>query len=257
MKKSGLQKQISSIFNDVPAPQADAGGKPFPKLPSEPVEDLLQERGPSDGDQPEPEQPSAPEPVASVHTPSVPAMRPKPLPRIQQSPPKTGPSMTDQLKKIAAGGSGGKIDGRQKKMAVLMAFLTVMFAGVLFVSLNGLGQKKTTPPEPSPEPVADVPAKIQSISQWQMPEALPSELRDPVQPVIARIEVTVPDDQTVAGGTLTVTGIVYSQNNPSAIVNGEFVRLGDTISGATVVTINRKSIEFEKDGERWEQQVNR
>ncbi len=46
-----------------------------------------------------------------------------------------------------------------------------------------------------------------------------------------------------------VTGIMYNQENPCAIVYGEVVHEGDTIRGYKVVEIRREEVEFEKDGE--------
>lgn len=53
---------------------------------------------------------------------------------------------------------------------------------------------------------------------------------------------------TGAGGEtskLIVKGILSDRDNPSAIVNNQIVHEGDNISGATVIKINRDSVEFE------------
>jgi len=53
---------------------------------------------------------------------------------------------------------------------------------------------------------------------------------------------------TVTGGgsgNLVVKGILYNEDNPSAIVNNQIVYEGDKISGATIIKINKDSIEFE------------
>ena len=56
---------------------------------------------------------------------------------------------------------------------------------------------------------------------------------------------------TVAGGgNLIVKGILYNEDNPSAIVNNQIVYEGDKISGATIIKINRGSVEFEVK-KRW------
>ena len=55
----------------------------------------------------------------------------------------------------------------------------------------------------------------------------------------------------VSNEQLKLTKILYS-DDPSAIVNGEIVKEGDTINGAKVVKIHNKyRVEFEKDGEKW------
>jgi hypothetical protein len=52
-----------------------------------------------------------------------------------------------------------------------------------------------------------------------------------------------------------VTGIMYNQENPCAIVQGEVVHEGDTVRGYKVVKIRREEVEFEKDGEIFTKRV--
>ncbi|UCF43597.1 MAG: hypothetical protein JSV99_01320 [Planctomycetota bacterium] len=52
-----------------------------------------------------------------------------------------------------------------------------------------------------------------------------------------------------------VTGIMYNQENPCAIVSGEVVHEGDTAGGYRVVEIRREEVEFEKDGETFTKRV--
>lgn len=52
-----------------------------------------------------------------------------------------------------------------------------------------------------------------------------------------------------------VTGIVYSADKPSAVVDRKIVHEGDVIYGATVVKIYRDSIKFSETGKNWEQKV--
>jgi hypothetical protein len=66
-----------------------------------------------------------------------------------------------------------------------------------------------------------------------------------------------PDETTgkVAMGTIIVRDIVYSNDKPSAVIGSKIVYVGDVINDVTIVKIDRDSIEFEKNGERWEQKV--
>jgi hypothetical protein len=45
-----------------------------------------------------------------------------------------------------------------------------------------------------------------------------------------------------------VTGIMYSQDKPSAIIHGKSVYQGDVVDGYRVVEIGRRKVVFEKDG---------
>lgn len=53
----------------------------------------------------------------------------------------------------------------------------------------------------------------------------------------------------------TVTAVVHSRDNTSAIIDSYVVHQGETLYGVKVLTINRDRVEFEKDGERWTQRV--
>ena len=61
--------------------------------------------------------------------------------------------------------------------------------------------------------------------------------------------------EQVAAGYGKITGIFYSDDNPSAIVEGEVVYQGDMIRGVKVVKIHRDRVEFEKNGKVWSQWV--
>lgn len=54
---------------------------------------------------------------------------------------------------------------------------------------------------------------------------------------------------------MEVTGILYSEDNPSAIIDGEIVKEGDTIGSVKVVKIHRDKVEFDSSGKRWTQQA--
>jgi hypothetical protein len=53
----------------------------------------------------------------------------------------------------------------------------------------------------------------------------------------------------------TVVGILYSKENPCALINREVVHEGDITGGVKVVKINKHKVDFEKNGERWTQKV--
>lgn len=122
----------------------------------------------------------------------------------------------------------GIIGSRQRTMALLVPILTI----VLIVVLNkfyGI---------PSFE------------SNWLRPATYGSKIQDIV-------EVGLVTAGTDAHGPvrLKVKGIVYSGANRSAVVGTAVIHEGDKISGATVLKINRNSIEFELDGEKWTQKI--
>ena len=83
---------------------------------------------------------------------------------------------------------------------------------------------------------------------WQIPEPYPATLRDPMQ----FGSVTTTQDGT---GKLIVKGIVYSENNPSAVIGNQIVHEGEKVLGATIVKINKDGVEFEMNGKKWTQKV--
>lgn len=52
-----------------------------------------------------------------------------------------------------------------------------------------------------------------------------------------------------------VTGILYSEGDSSAFVDGHLVKEGDSLNGLKIVKINKTSVVLEKDGRMWTQRV--
>jgi hypothetical protein len=50
-------------------------------------------------------------------------------------------------------------------------------------------------------------------------------------------------------------GIVYSPEKKSAVVNHKIVHEGDAIQGVSIIKIHKDKVEFEKNGNKWEQTV--
>ena len=86
---------------------------------------------------------------------------------------------------------------------------------------------------------------------WQIPDRLPDEIRDIMSASRSEVMVYQEDEKIV------VKGILYSKDQPSAIIGIQIVHVGDEIMGAKIAKITRNAVEFEKDGEMWEQAVER
>lgn len=52
-----------------------------------------------------------------------------------------------------------------------------------------------------------------------------------------------------------VAGIIYSEDNPIAVIDGTVVRKNEKIHGVKIAAIFADKVEFEKDGKTWTQQV--
>jgi len=54
---------------------------------------------------------------------------------------------------------------------------------------------------------------------------------------------------------VSLTGIIYSEDNPMAIVNSKIVNEGDVVGEVKVVKIHKDSVELERSGRRWSQSL--
>ena len=118
---------------------------------------------------------------------------------------------------------------------------------------------RTTKGAPAEKKAQVVQADSSQEIDWQIPESLPATMRDPAV-LKVRKDSTQTEEQNQTPKTpkrklVKIGTIVYSQDKPSAIVNGRIVHVGDKVNSVTILKINRDSVEFEKDGERWIQKM--
>jgi type II secretory pathway component PulC len=141
---------------------------------------------------------------------------------------------------------------RQKTMVTLIPILAIALVFVL-IRVFSVPSSKTSQARGF-EPVKAA-AVSESKIDWKVPELYPAGLRDPMQ--FGSVVAT-----EVKADKLIVKGIVYSEDEPAksqAVIGsqGYIVREGEEILGATVVKINKDSVEFEREGRRWSQKVER
>ena len=53
----------------------------------------------------------------------------------------------------------------------------------------------------------------------------------------------------------TVNGILYSEDNPTALIGHQIVHEGDTVGDVSVIKVHKDKVEFTKNGRRWTQAV--
>jgi hypothetical protein len=264
--RPGLHKNISSIFNGVPVSQdngADQAGPP-------PAAEEQTNYGPpshltgttAENQTPEPSPPKAeptiehrPEPEIiekpSFEKPKVEMPKAeKPKAEKPKAEKHKGPKALEQtiarIKEKLFAPKPGVNPARQKMMVILMP---VMFIGMIiaFYKVLGSGPKGATPP-PTITPSNAVAAASSQID-WQIPPLYPETLRDPMKVG----SVTTTTDGEI--GQITVKGIVYSEDDPSAIIGSEILHEGDKVSGATIIKINKNSVEFEMNGRKWTEKI--
>jgi len=257
--KTGLHKGISSIFSGVPIPKKDGDEQQKPTATQEaptygppshlskgtaessPVLKSLMKEPPAE----------TPEPKTDEKTPAAPAQEPAPVIKIKKRSTWLENGLQSIKEKLFAP-KPGVSPVRQKATVVLVP---VMFIGMVaaFWKVLGGGTGGTTEIKeikPSNAIVASA-----STIDWQIPEVYPATLRDPMQ-FKAPPPPDTNDTQTVTKTQeIEIKGILYSKENPSAIIGTEIVYEGDTVSGATVIKINENSVEFEMNGKKWTQKV--
>jgi hypothetical protein len=239
-RRVGLQKKVSSIFTGVPIPKDNGtqqpSGAPAPERPNYAPPSHLA------GTKEKPQPPAAQPPPKAA-----PAKQPKAVTTTKAAKQIPWQQTLEQIKNKLFTPKPGVSPARQKAMVVLVPvlFLAMIFA---FSRVLSVPSPKTTGAQ-SFGPSKAVAASNDEID-WQIPEPYPTTLRDPMQ----FGSVTTTQDGT---GKLIVKGIVYSKNNPSAVIGNQIVHEGEKVLGATIVKINKDGVEFEMNGKRWTQKVQR
>ena len=257
-QRPGLQKNISSIFDGI----------------SVPSQDEQEQSGASGSKRARPAalkssagmgfQPAAARSNSSDYSRREPQKPQSPAAKLSSSVPK--------VIHLPPSRQGG---GHNRKPGVMLVVTGIFLAAVVALIINSFliagdfgHQGGKLDPE---EQISSVLLTKDVDIKWELPAALASLPRDPfevirppepvaVVEVIEPVEEPLPEpvvEEPVETVQLAVRGIVYSADNPSAVIGDQTVHEGDEISGITVVKINRKDVEFEQDGKRWVQKVQR
>jgi hypothetical protein len=258
-EKSGLHKQISSIFSGVPIPKKDGDQQQDPAATQEaptygppshlskgiaessPVLKSLRKEPPEETPQSQAEEKP---PVEQA---------PAPVIKIKKSRSTWLENGLQSIKEKLFTPKPGVSPARQKATVVLAPMMFIGMVVAFYKVLGGVSGKTTEFKEIKP---SNAIAASAGTIDWQIPDVYPAALRDPMQ---FKAPPPPPDTNDTQAVTKTqeieIKGILYSEENPSAIIGTEILHEGGTVSGATVVKINEDSVEFEKDGKRWTQKV--
>lgn len=242
MRKSGLHKQIASIFDGVGAASniaATAGTSSAVAAVSEPPAAL-------------PVSLPDPQPVAAAAV--CAGVRPMPVARGKAGlkAAAQGPTLISQFKTAVFGKPG--MDPHQKKMTLVVGSLAAVFGVVLFISLGGVGRRPQTAAK-TLDDAKNTPLKNTKAISWKIPAPLPETMRNPMKPDVTQVAGST--QSVPLSGDLVVKGIVFSQNKPSALIGNEILKEGQAYQGITIVRIDRDQVEFEANGKRWTQPVQR
>ena len=256
-RSAGLHKRVWAIFDGVPLPKDDGAEQAFaaptperpdyerhPKRDEERVESSAPPKPPA----PSHLTPTAPKPRQPVQLPpkAAPAKQPATNAAIKSLKQIPWQQKWEQISGKLFAPKQGVSDTRQKATVILVPVLFIVLIFVFSRVLSTSSHKIAKAQNFGPTGNVGGSNKI----DWQIPDPYPTVLRDPMQ------FGSVATAQTGTSG-LIIKGIVYSKDNPSAVIGSQIVHEGDKVSGATIVKINEKSINFEMNGKKWTQKVQR
>jgi len=253
--RAGLQKRVSSVFRGVPIPQNNKAQKPSG--------DSAQDRtgnippAPVSPEQQAPQSPLIKKLQLSEESFEKAARAKQSQIKINPIVKTTGRSLWQQIKYKLFTPKPGVSSTRQKAMVILVPVLSIAMIFALRQVLS-TAPRKTEGATNSNTPAVVAANDSDNEIDWQIPEPLPAVTRDPIK--LPDQGDTQNDEQNGTNGETkkrieTIKDIVYSDDKPSAVIGNLIVYVGDKVNGAAVVKINRDSVEFEKDGERWIQKI--
>jgi hypothetical protein len=158
-----------------------------------------------------------------------------------------------QIKNKLSSAKSGVDSNKNKKMAIVMGVLLLVFIFVIVRTTKQLSPNTATASNSAKANVGRGTGIAEKNINWQMPEVYPSTLRDPMQ--LNLLPAGQEDSNSSSRSLPIVKGIMCSVDRPSAVIDDKIVHQGEKVSGATVVKINKNSVEFEMDGKKWTQEV--
>jgi hypothetical protein len=246
--KAGLHKNISSIFDGAPLqrPSADSASKQtsLPGFVTEQTDSSRPGQNPQQHLSQQQSYPQPPKPVQKLYKDTA----EKTHHLISKTNSQKGMSFSRIYQafkaKLLPRKSGIK-QKRQISSLVLVPVLCLVLVFVIFKFVLPASPKKR--PGPKIQTVLDevlTPVKI----NWQIPQPISASLRDPMKPLI--LDQIGADGQTTSGvAGITLTGIVYSEDNPAAIIGTQVMHTGEKIGDVSIVKIDRDTVTFERNGQ--------
>ena len=142
------------------------------------------------------------------------------------------------------------------KQKIMIVLIPILFIIMIFMFRQVLSK---APQETKGSTNDDLPVTKAVCSgseiDWRIPEPIPAQIRDPIKPGVRTVTPDTGQTDSNNAGTLSVRGILYSSDKPSAVIGNKIVHLNDKVDNATIVQIDREFVVFEKDGKRWTKKV--
>ncbi len=163
---------------------------------------------------------------------------------------KTPRKTTIRSKDKRSASKAGPSSRKQTTMVILVIALSVLLFFLLFKPFSKSSYNITGPG--ASQPVGSQPASQTSAANiaidWQIPDVYPTNIRDPM---------ILGSQQQFYSETWkpNLVGLVYNEEQKYAIIGTEILQEGEEINGVKVLKINKDSVEFERDGQKWTQVV--
>jgi hypothetical protein len=171
----------------------------------------------------------------------------------ETNPADKGPGILQQIKSKLFKEGPGESNTRQKVMVIL---IPILFIIMIFMFRQVLSKSpQETEGATSDDSQVVTPVDSGGEIDWRIPEPIPMTIRDPIKP---GTKTVVPDAGQADSNNLemlSVKGILFSKDKPSAVIGNKIFHLNDKIDGATLVQIDRDFVIFERDGKRWKKKV--
>jgi hypothetical protein len=289
--RMGPQKGVPSVFKGVPVPKNNGAGHPSgttgpghtPGVPARPEppdrqspkSSLITKLSQSEDSSHRPEQNRAggvfPKTASRKQTPQGPLINrlPQPQESLKQPGPVVQPEaggfsqsartgLWQQITDKLFAPKPGVSPTRQKAMVIMVPILAI----IMIFAFRQVLSKAPSQTEGAATDDAPVVAKADTGTEidWKIPEPIKIAEKDPVKLPDESADRNQQQNGKTAGphsaaGTIIIRDIVFSRDKPSAVIGSKIVYVGDVINGATIVKIDRDGVEFEKNGDRWEQMV--
>ena len=268
--RRGLHKEITSIFDGVPMPKGDD--------PKQPRRDSSPNQNDNQQGRPDPARerynapvvPKAPPPAPTQNV-SAPKLSRKSQSRqasqmSQATPVEKAPveavvieasgesnllgQISEFMGRLFASGSG--VDSSLKKKMLLLVPAVIVVLAIIYTRLFS-GPTGTIPVQPTAS--IDIAGVVSTEINWQLLDVYPDSLRDPMRAAVGRkstikTEGDYNPNENVPQLDLRV--IMWS-DSPSILIGTVILHEGEEINGVKIIKIHKDSIEFEKDGKKYEQ----
>ena len=173
--------------------------------------------------------------------------------QVKAAPPMRGTGLWQQIKGKLFKEEPGVNNTRQKVMVILIPILSIVMIFVFRQVLSKAPQETAGATNDDASVVTTV--RSDNEIDWRIPEPIPMQVRDPIKPGIQTVMPNTWQSDSNSIEMLSVRGILYSQDKPSAVIGNRIVHLNDKIDDATIVQIDRDFVIFEKNGKRWTKKV--